>query len=145
MRFGEIAYFVMPPIETAYADTVLGSAVFAAPMTDRPEVRELMRFLAGPNFGVELAQSAGSGFIAANRQFRHTYNGRDSRVNLRVVAHDALEAGRFRFDGSVAMGPDREAAFRAAMIDYLNGGVSALPRILDKLDEPPVDDSGQRQ
>lgn len=145
VRLGQMAYFVMPSIEPAHADTVLGSAVFAVAVTDRPEVRELMRFLAGPSFGVVLSQSAGSGFMAANRMFDDTYNGKDVRVNLRALAHDALEADRFRFDGSVAMGFDRDVAFRAAMIDYLNGGFEALPRILDNLDEPVVDDSQERQ
>ncbi len=145
VRFGQMAYFVMPSIEPEYADTVLGSAVFAAAVTDRPEVRELMRFLAGPGFGVELAQSSGSGFIAANRMFDRTYNGRDSRVNLRAIAHDALDADRFRFDGSVAMGIDLDVAFRAAMISYLKGGFGALPRILDNLDDPSLGDSDSRQ
>ncbi len=78
-------------------------------------------------------------------KFDGTYNGKDVRVNLRALAHDALEADRFRFDGSVAMGFDHDVAFRAAMIDYLNGGFEALPRILDNLDEPVVDDSQERQ
>jgi DNA-binding SARP family transcriptional activator/ABC-type glycerol-3-phosphate transport system substrate-binding protein len=145
VRLGQMAYFVMPSIEPAHADTVLGSAVFAAAVTDRPEVRELMRFLAGPGFGVELAQSSGSGFIAANRMFDRTYNGRDSRVNLRVIAHDALETDRFRFDGSVAMGIDLDVAFRAAMISYLRGGFGVLPRILDNLDDPPLGEPDSRQ
>ncbi|MFV9672607.1 MAG: hypothetical protein ACNYZH_05225, partial [Acidimicrobiia bacterium] len=145
VRYGQMAYFVMPSVEPDYADTVLGSAVFAAAVKDRPEVRELMRFLASPGFGVELAQSSGSGFIAANRLFDRTYNGRDSRVNLRVIAHDALEADRFRFDGSVAMGIDLDVAFRSAMIHYLRGGSGALPRVLDNLDDRSIDDSDPRQ
>jgi hypothetical protein len=145
VRLGQMAYFAMLSIEPAHADTVLGSAVFAAAVTDRPEVRELMRFLAGPGFGVELAQSSGSGFIAANRMFDRTYNGRDSRVNLRVIAHDALETDRFRFDGSVAMGIDLDVAFRAAMISYLRGGFGVLPRIPDNLDDPALGEPDSRQ
>ena len=145
VRHGQIAYFVMPSIEPDHADTVLGSAVFAAAVTDRPEVRELMRFLAGPGFGVELAQTPGSGFIAANRNFDRTYNGRDSRVNLRRIAHDALEAGRFRFDGSIAMGIDMDLAFRSAMISHLKGGPGTLSWILGILDDPKTEASRNQQ
>jgi len=142
---GKMAYFVMPPIAPDHADTVLGSAVFASAVTDRPEVRELMRFLAGPGFGVELAKTPGSGFIAANRKFDRTYNGIDSRVHLRVIAHDALEADRFRFDGSVAMGVDMDLAFRSAMISHLSGGPNTLTWILDGLDDTETEILQPRQ
>jgi len=145
VRHGQMAYFVMPQIDPDHADTVLGSAVFAAAVTDRPEVRELMKFLAGPDFGVGLAQTPGSGFIAANRTFDRTYNGRDSRVNLRVIAHEALEADRFRFDGSVAMGIDMDLTFRSAMISHLKGGPGTLSWILDVLDDPKTEASQSQQ
>ena len=69
-QFEEIGYFLTPVATPRDSDAVLGSAVFVAARSDRPEVRELMRFLAGPDYGLALARSVGSGFVVANRRVR---------------------------------------------------------------------------
>ncbi len=129
----EMGYFLTPVETPRDSDAVLGSAVFAAALSDRPEVRELMRFLAGPDYGFALARSVGSGFVVANRAFDHGYGPADVRTSLAGIAHGALARGAFRLDASVAMGI--ESQFRASMIEYLEGGHDALPAILEALDE----------
>jgi alpha-glucoside transport system substrate-binding protein len=128
----EIGYFLTPVPPLRDSGAVLGSAVFVAARSDRPEVRELMRFLAGPDYGLALARSAGSGFVVANRAFDHRYGPADVRTSLAAIAHGALTQGVFRLDASVAMGI--ESQFRAAMIAYLEDGPDALPAILGGLD-----------
>ncbi|MCJ7779725.1 MAG: ABC transporter substrate-binding protein, partial [Acidimicrobiia bacterium] len=127
----EIGYFLTPVATPRDSDAVLGSAVFVAARSDRPEVRELMRFLAGPDYGLSLARSVGSGFVVANRSFDHGYSTVDVRTSLAPIAHSALAKGMFRVDASVAMGI--ESQFRAAMIAYLADGQDALPAILEEL------------
>jgi alpha-glucoside transport system substrate-binding protein len=131
-HFEEIGYFLTPVPPLRDSGAVLGSAVFVAARSDRPEVRELMRFLAGPDYGLALARSAGSGFVVANRAFDHGYGTADVRTSLAAIAHGALTQGVFRLDASVAMGI--ESQFRAAMIAYLEDGPDALPAILGGLD-----------
>ena len=128
---GQIAYFVLPAPEPEYAGAILGSAVFVGATSDRPEVREVMRFLAGPDYGIALTEAVGSGFMVANRSFRPAYERFDARTSLAPIAHGALADGSFRFDASVAMGIETE--FREAMVSYLRGGPDALPWILDRL------------
>ena len=128
----EIGYFLTPVATPRESEAVLGSAVFAAARSDRPEVRELMRFLAGPDYGLALARSVGSGFVVANRTFDQGYGTVDVRTSLAPIAHSALARGMFRLDASVAMGI--ESQFRAAMIAYLEEGPDALLAILGALD-----------
>jgi len=128
----EIGYFLTPVPTLRDSDAVLGSAVFVAARSDRPEVRELMRFLSGPDYGLALARSAGSGFVVANQAFDHGYGTEDARTSLAPIAHSALAQGVFRLDASVAMGI--ESQFRAAMFAYLEDGPDALPAILGGLD-----------
>jgi hypothetical protein len=96
-------------------------------------VRELMRFLSGPDYGVALARSVGSGFVVANQAFDDGYDAADARTALAPVAHNALAKGLFRLDASVTMGI--ESQFRAAMIVYLHEGHNALPKILEGLED----------
>jgi DNA-binding SARP family transcriptional activator/ABC-type glycerol-3-phosphate transport system substrate-binding protein len=128
----EIGYFLTPVATPQDPEAVLGSAVFVAARSDRPEVRELMRFLSGPDYGLALSRSVGSGFVVANRAFDHGYGALDTRTNLAAIAHSALDEGLFRLDASVAMG--NESQFRAAMVSYLKDGSDALPAILGALD-----------
>jgi alpha-glucoside transport system substrate-binding protein len=131
-HLGGIGSFVTPVATPRDADAVLGSAVFVAARSDRPEVRELMRFLSGPDYGQALARSVGSGFVVANRAFDDGYGALDVRTNLAPIAHNALAKDVFRLDASVAMGI--ESQFRAAMVTYLKDGRDSLPEILEALD-----------
>ncbi|MGB9358508.1 MAG: extracellular solute-binding protein [Acidimicrobiia bacterium] len=138
-QLGQVGYFVLPFPETDGGGAVLGSVVFIGAVSDRPEVRELIRFLAGSDYGAALARTVGSGFVVANQAAVLTYAEADERRTIAPMAHRALTDGTFRIDASVAMGI--EAAFREAMIGYLRSGREALPSILDRLGgggfEPP--------
>jgi alpha-glucoside transport system substrate-binding protein len=128
----DIGYFLTPVATPQGSEAVLGSSVFVAARSDRPEVRELMRFLSGPDYGVALARSVGSGFVVANQAFDDEYAAGDARTTLAPIAHNALEKGLFRLDASVTMGI--ESQFRTAMIAYLHEGHDALPEILEGLE-----------
>ena len=132
-HLGDIDYFLTPATTRHGSEAVLGSAVFVAARSDRPEVRELMRFLSGPDYGVALANSVGSGFVVANQAFDDGYDAGDARATLAPIAHNALAKGLFRLDASVTMGI--ESQFRTAMIAYLHDGPDALPEILGALED----------
>ena len=74
---GSPAYFIddapmvampFPTIEPAFASSMEGGGDFAIAVSDRPEVRAVMRGLASPAWGVPWAQS-GVPFYAAHRGF----------------------------------------------------------------------------
>ncbi|MEN8233317.1 MAG: BTAD domain-containing putative transcriptional regulator [Actinomycetota bacterium] len=130
--YGSIGFFPTPAVHPEHANTMLGSAVFASAVADRPEVRELIRFLASRQFGVAFAQSNDSSFIAANRSFDEGFYGNGTRYELAVVTHRALEDDVFRYDGSALMGIEPE--FRRAMFSYLVRGSSDPDSILRILD-----------
>ena len=129
---GSIGFFTTPAIDARFADTMLGSAVYAAAVTDRPEVRELIRFLASPDFGLTFARSPEVPFVAANRNFDTSRYGSDVKRELAAAVHESLVAGGFRFDGSVLMGMESE--FRRAMITYLVRGSEFVDATLNHLD-----------
>ncbi|MEN8113120.1 MAG: BTAD domain-containing putative transcriptional regulator [Actinomycetota bacterium] len=139
--FGSIGFFPTPAVHPEHSDTMLGSAVFATAVTDRPEVRRLIRFLASPNFGHTLAQSDESSFIAANRSFDDAFYRGDAKRELATVVHQSLEDETFRFDASALMGI--ESDFRRTMVSYLLTWPGGLDWILNRLDgaeiEPPPD------
>ena len=132
IHLGEIGYFLTPATAPRGSEAVLGSVVFVAARSDRPEVRELMRFLSGPDYGLALARSVGSGFVVANQGFDGEYAAMDVRTNLAPIAHTALAKDVFRLDASVATGI--ESQFRASMVAYLDDGPDALLGILGALD-----------
>ncbi|MFN3216508.1 MAG: extracellular solute-binding protein [Acidimicrobiales bacterium] len=120
----DIDAFALPPVEAGDPQLTTGSGALVAAMSDRPEVRALMRYIASPTFGEAWATIAASPpippamvragatspeadiFISANRRFDVGAYGSvgpdDERV--RVVFHeqlrDAIEAGTFRYDMS---------------------------------------------
>lgn len=130
-QLGQVGYFVLPSTDPDDGGAVLGSVVFVGAVSDRPKVRELVRFLAGSDYGAALARTVGSGFVVANRAAVLTYVETDERRTIAPMAHRALVDGTFRIDASVAIGI--EAAFREAMIGYLRSGREALPSILSRL------------
>lgn len=125
---GDTFAFVLPPIDPAIGTPVMGGGDFAAAFSDRPEVVEVMKFLASPESGIAWAQAGG--FVSPHKTFD---------VNLYPAGID-LASGQaianadvFRFDGSDAMPGPVQPVFWAGMVDYVNGGDlnSILSRIQD--------------
>jgi hypothetical protein len=130
-----------PPI------TVTGLTAVA--LTDRPEVRELMRRFLSPDWGIAWAQHPNSAFYPANLAF-NTDNCRAAdldentnmlREQLCRDVHDAIATGQLRWDGSDLM-PDaigstagtKPGAFQQGMLDYVNDGPGTADQILARIE-----------
>jgi alpha-glucoside transport system substrate-binding protein len=125
--------FPMPAIDPRFQDAVVGGGSMVAAFSDRPEVREVMRFLLSPEFGVEWAKR-GTGFLSPNRRFDLTNYPAFWRTPARMI--DAALAGdMLRLDGSDLMPQDVGGdLFWGSMMTYLDQGPSSLDRILARLD-----------
>ncbi|HET7309340.1 MAG TPA: extracellular solute-binding protein, partial [Actinomycetota bacterium] len=125
--------FRFPVADARQTNALLGGGIVVVALTDRPEVRDLMRFLLSPEFGRELAAS-GEGMLPANRRFdRSNYDPFWRRQAALLDA--ALAADTFRFDGSDLMPPPiGNGMFWDAMIRYMKEGPDSLDSILAELD-----------
>jgi alpha-glucoside transport system substrate-binding protein len=125
---GDTFAFVLPPIDTSLGTPVMGGGDFAVAFADRPEVVEVMKFLATPASG-EAWASAG-GFVSPHKTF-------DTSLYPAGIDQAAGEAAAtadvFRFDGSDAMPGAVQPVFWAAMVDFVNGG--DLDQILQKVQD----------
>jgi alpha-glucoside transport system substrate-binding protein len=104
-----------------------------AAFADRPEVRELARFILGPEFGTEMV-GTDSDFMSANRRFDLVKYPPFLRRQARAL-EAALAADTFRFDASDLMPPKiGTRLFLKAMMTYLREGPDSLDGILADLD-----------
>lgn len=154
----DVGVFLMPPVDPLAAPTTMGGGSFAFASSDRPEVRELMRFMASPFWGQKWAGAEADGsepFISSNQRFDTVHYGLPgssrprqfqadvrSRIALHEAHHEALSAGTWRFDADNQMelgfatwleGP-RPGPFWQAMADWVNG-VKPIEALLADLDD----------
>jgi ABC-type glycerol-3-phosphate transport system substrate-binding protein/energy-coupling factor transporter ATP-binding protein EcfA2 len=134
-----IDVFPFPRISEGLRGGVLGGGSMVAAFADRPEVREVVRFLLSPEFGIEWA-GLGHGFISANRRFDLDNYPAFWRRQAELI-DGALATDTFRFDGSDLMPPDvGQHPFWNAMVEYLEQGPESLDRILADLEAAWPDD-----
>lgn len=94
----DVDYFYLPPIDATYGKPVLGSGSIAAMFNDRPEVREVMKYLAT---GESIEQEVKAGVaVAPQKDADPSWYPSDA---ARGFAKILQEATTFRFDGSDLM------------------------------------------
>jgi alpha-glucoside transport system substrate-binding protein len=112
MRAGrDLAYVPLPPMAPGGEAPAFGGADLLTALTDRPEVRELVRRVLSPTWGEVWASHPGSDFLPASTGFdvaRCADPGGDAaandvRIRLCTDARDSLAAGSWRFDASDLM------------------------------------------
>jgi serine/threonine protein kinase/ABC-type glycerol-3-phosphate transport system substrate-binding protein len=131
--------FPFPSLSPTHGDVLLGGMGTALVFTDRPEVREVVRFLSSPEFGQDWFTS-GDGNLSANGRF-DTGAYEPSWRRLVRVLRVALEAGTFRLDGGDLMPPEvGSGPFWDGMVRYLEEGPDSLEGILDDLEAAWPDD-----
>jgi alpha-glucoside transport system substrate-binding protein len=121
-------YFYLPPIDPAYGKPVLGSGGVISMFNDRPEVREVVKWLTtGASTRVEVE----SGLIIAPQS--------DASLDWyptpaqRGYAEIVQNADTFRFDGSDLMpGAVGAGSFWTGMVDYVSG--EDLDSVMDTID-----------
>jgi serine/threonine protein kinase/ABC-type glycerol-3-phosphate transport system substrate-binding protein len=112
---------------------VLGSGSMLAAFTDRPEVREVIRFLLSPEFGAGMAAN-GHGYLSPDRGFDTSLYAPFWRQQAELI-DDALAIDTFRFDASDLMPVEvGERAFWEGMLTYLDEGPGSADRILEDIE-----------
>jgi DNA-binding SARP family transcriptional activator/ABC-type glycerol-3-phosphate transport system substrate-binding protein len=142
----DVGVFPFPPVTTGQEPLVLGAGDFAVAFTDRPEVREFVRFLLGEGFGERWARDD-PGFVSARQDFPVeayvTCRGGEAstclpdplRQTLAPPLTEALKGDRFRFDGSdllpheMGLGPMWDA-----MVEFVGAGPDNLEPLLSELE-----------
>jgi alpha-glucoside transport system substrate-binding protein len=146
----DIGVFELPPLVAGQPAPVLGGGAFAAALRDRPEVRELMRAMAGEDWGSIWAAS-GQPFLSPNTEFDpeacrpegFTKEAGDVRVELCRITRDGLLANAWRFDGSDQMPVEVGAGtFWSGMVDFIDQGPDSLDRVLADIEASwPTEDT----
>jgi alpha-glucoside transport system substrate-binding protein len=123
------------PFPSLGADSrgVLGAGTIVGAFSDRPEVRELVRYILSPRYGETVVES-GAGFISANQRFDAARYGPFERRQAELI-YAALADDTFRFDGSDLMPQEIGAElFWDAMMRFATKGPESLDAILAELD-----------
>jgi alpha-glucoside transport system substrate-binding protein len=93
-----------PRIDASYAPAVLGGGDIALPLTDRPEVRAVIRAIASPEWGSIRAQTEiPPDFVPPHRQFDIGLFEDPIMSSIAAQLAASVDAGMFRFDGSDLM------------------------------------------
>jgi alpha-glucoside transport system substrate-binding protein len=110
-------FFYLPPIDPQFGKPVLGGGEIFAMFNDRPEVREVMRYLTTAESVKPLVQ--GGGFLSAIRDTPLEWY--PSAADLRY-AQILLDADTYRFDGSDLMpGKVGTGTFWRGIVDWVGG------------------------
>jgi alpha-glucoside transport system substrate-binding protein len=126
------------PSLRADAPGVVGAGDQIGVFSDRPEVREVVRYMLGPQYGTEL--TGRMEFISPNRGFDLSNYEPFERRQAELI-QTALAADAFRFDASDLMPPPiGNDLFWAAMMRYAAEGPESLDAILTELDAAWPDD-----
>ena len=151
----DVGHFVLPPIEQGGIAPLVGEVQMAGALRDRPEVRELVRWLISPDWGAAQAADAAGPRLFPNVVFdvqqcraAELSNGTNAeRVRLCQELKDALVSGQLRIDASDFMPPEIggvvgepetggavRGAFLQGMLDYVAQGEESLDGILATID-----------
>ncbi len=133
------AAFRFPGPGDSEPNSITGGGVVVVALADRPEVREVMRFILSPDFGREWFTS-GAGSFSTNQRFDSSGYDPFWREQAELL-HAALAAGTFRFDASDLMPPPiGDGLFWDAMMTYVGEGPASLDALLAELDAAWPDD-----
>ena len=125
-----IDVFDFPTIDPQYSDTMVGAGAYVVAVTDRPEVRAVMEFIASPDYG-HASVEADIGFIPANTRFDLDAIPNATERRIAELTHAALVADGFRFDASDMMPVEvGTGTFWAGMVDWFVDGPEALDDIM---------------
>ncbi len=117
---------------------VVGAGDIIGVFSDRPEVREVVRYMLSPEYGRGL--SAASPYLSPNRRFDLSNYEPFERHQAEII-DAALADDAFRFDASDLMPPEIGAdLFWKAMMRYAEEGPASLDAILTELDAAWPDD-----
>ena len=116
--FGEdYDFFYLPPVDPQFGKPVLGAGDMLAMINDRPEVRQVMRYLATAESVRYFVEEGG--IIAPHKDTPFEWYASPAQLELAQIF---LEADTYRFDASDAMPAEvGTGAFWQGIIDWVNG------------------------
>ena len=121
------------------SDALIGGGSIMSVFSDRPEVRELVRYLLSPEYG-KTPIGGSIHLIPANQRFDASRYSPFERHEAELV-YAALATDTFRFDASDLMPPEIGSdLFWKDMMRYAEEGPSSLDSILAELDAAWPDD-----
>lgn len=126
----DIAYFYLPPIDEAMGKPVLGSGSISAMFNNRPEVVEVMKFLAtGESMKVEAEAGVA---VAPHKDADPTWYPNDATRGFADILQNATT---FRFDGSDLM-PSAVGAgsFWTGIVDWVGAEGTNTDEVLQNID-----------
>jgi alpha-glucoside transport system substrate-binding protein len=126
-------FFMLPAIDPLYGEPLLGAGSVYAMFNDRPEVREVMRYL---TTGESIKPFAETGkYVSSHRDVPLEWYA--TPIQLRF-AQLMAEAEVYRFDGSDLMPGETGFQFWQSIIDWVEG--EELDAILQEIDASWPDD-----
>jgi DNA-binding SARP family transcriptional activator len=131
----DVGAFSFPAVAAEGTGTVLGSGDLIVVLSDRPEVREVVRHLRSPEWAQSFIADAEQWYFSMNRDFPLNSYQTDTARDIALSLQDALESDAFRFDGSDLMPPAVYEAFWAAMVQFVGDDSTDLDALLAGLDE----------
>lgn len=126
----DIAYFYLPPIDPAQGRPVLGSGSISAMFNDRPEVREVMKFLAtGESIRAEVEAGVA---VAPHKDADPSWYPTDTARGFAEILQNATT---FRFDGSDLM-PSAVGAgsFWTGIVNWVGAEGANTDQVLQEID-----------
>ncbi len=125
---GDIDFFYLPPIDPTYGNPVLGAGDIYGAFNDRPEVREVMKFLTTGESTKEWVKSGG--FVSPHKDAELSWYPTEADKKIGDIL---LNASTFRFDASDLMpGSIGAGSFWTGMVDYISG--SDLETVMISID-----------
>lgn len=118
--FGEtrMTAIPFPSIDPRYASSMEGGGDLAVVLSDRPEVRAVIRTMASPSWAASWVQSDGT-FVSPHRGFDvGSYTDADDRARA-VTLRSPIDAGTFRFDTSDQLPPSVAGQLYPALLGYV--------------------------
>lgn len=122
-----------PSLDPRYSDSLVGGGTYAVAIADRPEVREVIRFITNPGFGLEGARAIGN--IPPNAGFDISLIEDPLTRTLSSIVYDSLRDDLFRFDGSDLMPVEIGAgAFWEGMVTLFRENGSDVEGVLGRIE-----------
>jgi alpha-glucoside transport system substrate-binding protein len=132
-----------PRLDAAYTPAALGAGDIALPLTDRPEVRAVMRAISSPEWGSARAEGLDQDFVSPHRGFDTS---RFQDPIMRSIADQlagSVDAGMFRFDGSDLMPYDIGfGPLLTELTDYVSDPAKSAEEALSVVEEAWQNETG---
>lgn len=122
--------FPFPPVNPEFRAAMVGGAMYAIALADRPEVRDIMSVLASPRWGLAATRHDTPSLLPAHAEFDVGAMADDEFMMITASIQAAIRTGQYRFDASDLMPPEIQDLFGQGMLRLMEEGT---PEAIDDL------------